>query len=409
MFSQHEPVIFADAIPASFRRVDNLATYCRACQSKPRRQLNPASAIFKLTTLQSRAATAENPTAAPGEGGRVGDGLKGSPAIKLFRAGATATLLDTAGPGLIRHLWCTPSLRKPRHLRNLILRAYWENSATPSVEAPLGDFFGIAHGAAAPFNSHFLVNQEGRGFNCYFPMPFARRAVVTVTNETGEDIDWFFYQIDFTLGDEVGDDDGRFHARFQRANPCAYGHDFTILETAGARGVYAGCVLGVRPLAPLWWGEGEVKIYLDADTDHPTICGTGLEDYAGSAWGLETHAAPYQGAPYVNNEHKLYSLYRLHVPDPVYFQRAVRVTVQQMGAAHLHKARELYGDRLIYRPKNHPRRKPEDSVFLRSDDYCATAFWYQWPLAPATPFPDHPARSASLAPETEAHNPLANF
>lgn len=371
--------------------------------------MNSPSAIFKLTGLKSRAASAESPTAAAGGGGRTGDGLKGAPAIKLLRDGATATLLDVAGPGMIRHIWCTPSGRHPHHLRNLIIRAYWENNDTPSVQAPIGDFFGIAHGAAVPFHSHFLVNQEGRGFNCYFPMPFARRAVVTVTNETGEDLDWFFYQIDFTLGDEVGDDAGRFHARFQRSNPCPYGRDFTLLETSGARGVYAGCVLGVRPLAPMWWGEGEVKIYLDSDTTHPTICGTGLEDYIGSAWGLEAHAAPYQGAPYVNYAQQLFSLYRLHVPDPVYFQQAVRVTVQQMGATLLPKAREIYGDQLISRSKNHPRRNPEDSFYLRSDDYCATAFWYQWPLAPAAPFPDRAQRSDSLAPVAEARSPLANL
>ena len=370
----------------------------------------PPQPLFKLRDLRSRAASAENPSAAAGGGGHTGDGFKGAPAIKLFRAGATATLLDANGPGLIRHIWCTPSKRQPHHLRNLILRIFWEGHPVPSVEAPLGDFFGVAHGAAVPFASHFLVMQEGRGFNCYFPMPFARRAVVTITNETGEDLDWFFYQIDFTLGDPVGDDDGRFHARFRRENPCPYGNDFTILETADARGVFAGCVLGVRALAPLWWGEGEVKMFLDDDTTHPTICGTGLEDYIGSAWGLETHATPYQGAPLTDYQHRLFSLYRLHVPDPVYFQRRLRVTVQQMGAAHLAKARELYGDRLIHRSKDHPNRKPEDVFYLRSDDYCATAFWYQWPLASdAPPFPPNEIRSANLAPETQAPNPLANL
>ena len=233
--------------------------------------------VYRLTNLQSRAATAENPTAEPGRGGMTGGGLKGSPAIKDFRAGSTEVLLDTRGPGMIRHIWCTSHGRAPADLRNQILRIYWEGSDVPSVEAPLGDFFGAAHGAPAPMYSQMISLQEGRGCNCYFPMPFSHRTRITISNETDRHVDWFFYQIDFTLGDEVTDDDGRFHARFRRENPCPLGDDYTILETAGGRGVYMGCVMGVRPLTPGWWGEGEVKMYLDGDDEFPTICGTGTE------------------------------------------------------------------------------------------------------------------------------------
>jgi hypothetical protein len=334
--------------------------------------------IFQLKTLRSRAASAENPQAIPGQGGTAGNGLKGSPAIKDFRPGATATLLDQEGPGLIRHIWLTSHDRKPDALRSLVLRMYWEGHEHPSVEVPLGDFFGVAHGAAVPMYSDPVLMQEGRGFNCYIPMPFARRARVTLTNELDRPIDWLFYQIDFTLGDAVDDQTGRFHCSFRRENPCPMGHDFTMLDTRGGRGIYLGAVIGVRELHEGWWGEGEVKMFIDGDTSFPTICGTGAEDYIGSAWGLDEHCTRFQGAPLVRPPFN--SIYRFHIPDPVYFQDRIKVTVQQMGGGLRGKLEEKFGEGLIFNPKDHPRRNPEDGFYLRSEDYCATAYWYQYPL-----------------------------
>jgi len=351
--------------------------------------------LYRLRELHSRSASAENPKALPGQGGTAGHGIKGSPAIKDFKAGSTAVLLDQKGPGLIRHMWMTSHARKPVHMRNLIVRMYWEGNDTPSVESPLGDFFGVAFGATVPMYSDFVSMQEGRGFNSYIPMPFGKSARITITNNSDTDIDWFFYQIDFTLGDPIGDEDGRFHAAFRRENPCPYGHDFTILDTKGSPGMYMGCVLGVRPLAPGWWGEGEVKMYIDTDDQYPTICGTGTEDYIGSAWGLDEHCTRFQGAPLHRNGFT--SLYRFHIPDPVYFQKRIRVTIQQMGAAMKSDAEKIYGDKLIFEPKNHPRRDPNDGFYLRSDDYSATAYWYQYPLAKTMPdLPDKATRSADL-------------
>ena len=181
--------------------------------------------LFTLRSLDSRAATAENPHALKGQGGSAAGGMKGAPAIKDFKAGATETLLDQQGPGMIRHIWMTSHARTPDAMRNVILRMYWEDNDVPSVEAPLGDFFGVAHGAAVPMYSDLVLMQEGRGLNCYIPMPFSTRARITVTNTLDRPIDWFFYQIDFTLGDTVDDEDGRFHAAFHRENPCPLGHD----------------------------------------------------------------------------------------------------------------------------------------------------------------------------------------
>jgi hypothetical protein len=351
--------------------------------------------LYRLKNLESRAASAENPSAEPGRGGMSANGLKGSPAIKDFKQGTTEVLLDQKGPGRIRHIWCTSKPRRPEHLRNIILRMYWENSTVPSVEVPISDFFGVAHGAPVPMYSALVSTQEGRGLNCYIPMPFSEAALITVSNESDTDLDFLFYQIDFTLGDPVGEEDGRFHASFRRENPTILGRDFVLFETKGARGIYLGTVIGVRSLSEGWWGEGEVKMYIDDDDKYPTICGTGLEDYIGSAWGLGVHHTPYQGAPLVHGN--FFSIYRFHIVDPVYFQERIRVTVQQMGSALKSKVLPLYGDKLIFSPKNHPRRNPEDGYYLRSDDVCATAYWFQWPLIKERdPLPDKKTRSADL-------------
>ena len=327
--------------------------------------------------------------------------------IKLD-AGETVDIAAMAGAGVVKHIWVTLGSRDPMRYRNIILRMYWDGEKRPSVQAPIGDFFGLGWGEEYEVTSLPLCVAPRRALNCYFPMPFSDRARVTITNETGDHIDWFFYQIDFTLGDEVTDQDGRFHARFRRENPCPLGSDFTVMETEGARGVFMGCVLGVRPLTPGWWGEGEVKTYLDGDGEFPTICGTGTEDYIGSAWGLGVHTTPYQGAPLVTPEHT--TLYRLHVPDPVYFQQRIRVDLQQMGAEMKDKLLPIYGDTLICASKNHPRRDPDDVFYLRSDDWCATAYWYQWPLAhSAEPFPDRHARSSHLFGESEGDGETAGL
>ncbi len=356
---------------------------------------------YELRRLKSRAATMENPNAEKGKGGTAGGGIKGSPAIKGFRRRSTATLLDVEGPGMVRHIWMTSHRREPHHYRNLILRMYWEGSDVPSVEAPWSDFFGVAHGVGIPYHCHFLGMHEGRGMNCWWPMPFAEHARITLTNESRETIDWLFYQVDFTQGDDVTQEMGRFHARFRRENPCPYGHDFTIMETSGARGVYMGCNIGVRSLAPGWWGEGEVKMFMDGDGLYPTICGTGMEDYMGSAWGLGEHHTPYQGCPL--HRGNFASIYRHHAVDPIYFQNGLKVAVQQMGAGLKGDVEKIYGAILIWRSKNHPNRRPDDGYYLRSDDYCATAYWYQWPLQSEAPaFPSKEARSADLFGAAEA-------
>ena len=359
--------------------------------------------VFRLRELESRAATHENMHAERGAGGQVLGGRKGAPCIWPFRAGETHTLLDVEGSGMIRHIWCTIPPGHPLNLRNLILRMYWDGQDTPSVEVPLGDFFGTAHGRQRPFVSAMLSVADGKGFNCWIPMPFARHARITIENDSGGDVPMFFYQIDFTQGDAWDEETGFFHAQFRRQNPCPLQEDYTMLDGIEGKGVYLGTVLGVRSCAPCWWGEGEVKFYIDDDDAFPTICGTGAEDYVGLAWGLGEIATPWQGAPLVNPELGIYSIYRFHHRDPIYFQRRLRATIQQIGIGDRKLVKEHFGDRFIEYTPAGEQTNPDYRYFERSDDWCSVAYWYQTlPTKSFPPLPTRRERSADLLIEQES-------
>jgi hypothetical protein len=316
-----------------------------------------------------------------------------------MKPGETFEFFRAEGPGCIRHIWITTPPGDPLMDRNVILRFYWEGQKDPSVEVPLSDFFGVAHGRRAPFSSRFVTMGEGKGLNCYFPMPFAKEGRATVTNESERQLDMFFYQVDYTIGDEVSDETPRFHAQFRRDTRTTLGEDYVILDGVKGKGRFLGCVVGLRSLGPCWWGEGEVKIYLDGDDEYPTICGTGSEDYACSAWGLGQFHAPDFGAPYVRDD--LVSLYRWHALDPVYFHEDIRVAIQQLGGGFMkefkdmgEKAEKLIAEGLVDLGKPISDAH-EFLVFERSDDMCSTAFWYQ--TLPAQPFPEFPGRELRSA------------
>lgn len=343
---------------------------------------NTATDLPLITDGVARAITWENPTGAPGSGGKAREGRKGAPAIPNIKPGDTQTLMDVDGSGVIRHIWITIPHRTPNQLRNLILRMYWDKEAAPSVEVPLGDFFGTAQGRVASdvkgnpvhMSSAWTTETLGRGFNCYFPMPFGSHAKITVENDTAEDTGMFFFQIDYELVSKLPAYCGRFHVQFRRQNPTVEKQDFVILDNVSGPGMYVGTVIGIRALGPHWWGEGELKVYLDGDTTHPTICGTGTEDYFNAAWGMGLYQTPYHGCTLMMKndffKYDLISMYRWHVLDPIRFQKSIKVAVQQIG----------YGDK---------------KLFERSDDWCSTAFWYQ--AEPHNAFPKMPDRAARVA------------
>jgi hypothetical protein len=298
---------------------------------------------FRFTDLQSRSVTQENPTGGKGIAGKGrgnGNQRKGAPAYRDIEPGETKTLCDIEGNGMIRHIWITidePEKRKPEQLRNYIIRMYWDGSEFPSVEAPLSDFFGTSHGRISNTMTPYITTPDGRGYNCYFPMPFSKRAKITLQNDSPNLLEWIFYQVDYTLGDKVTDDMGRFHASFRRDTPKA-GTDYVLLDTKGSPGIFVGAVVGVIPLGRGWWGEGEMKFYLDGDDKYPTICGTGTEDYVCSGWGMEGqsfytgvnfHVGNNPGDTAQREMGEMISFYRYHVLDPVYFHSGLRVALQQ--------------------------------------------------------------------------------
>jgi D-arabinan exo alpha-(1,3)/(1,5)-arabinofuranosidase (non-reducing end) len=347
---------------------------------------NPA---FVDPSLDSRAVTFENPTGGRGRGGAAHGGRKGAP-NRTLQPGERVVLADLDGPGVIRHLWLTFLPARPERMRGLVLEVFYDDATDPSVSVPCLDFFGLPHGRPVAYHSALTTAQEGRGFNSYIPMPFRRHVRVELVNGADRPV-LLYYQIDVTLQRELSKELGVLHATFRRENPTMVRRDFVIAGGLRGPGRFLGCNVGVRVIdAGDWYGEGEVKVYRDGDTELPTICGTGLEDYVGSAWGMGTHSAPYGGAPLILGDGDGHGMpdfvgfYRWHVPDPIMFERDLRVTIQQIGAVSFRPGQEA---ELEAYERTNPvagegwHRDIEHGILAwgiteRVDDYCATAYVY---------------------------------
>ncbi len=339
----------------------------------------------------------ENPSGAPGEGGKANEGRKGA-AFRAIKAGESVTLADVPGPGTIRRIWCTVRGR-PEILRGLVIRFYWENEEAPSAEVPLQDFFGIPFARQVRFESGLFSNPEGRSFNCSVPMPFKQHARIVVENQAPVDAGEFFYDIDCTVGEAHPDNIGYFHALFRRENPTVPGRDFEILPRIAGEGRYLGCNVGIRPIEPyrepFWFGEGELKMYIDDDREWPTLVGTGTEDMVGAAWGLGRFDHLYQGCLLSEREHGVWGFYRYHVPDPVFFAKSIRVALQQIAGGTVGQLRKLPPERYPELVSTHKRFDPADFAdpsaagrwenFEAPQDVCATAYWYQKSPYPVLP------------------------
>ncbi|MBV6415822.1 MAG: hypothetical protein CMLOHMNK_00343 [Steroidobacteraceae bacterium] len=346
------------------------------------------------TKITTRSISFENPAGARGAGGRaaspLGPGRKGS-AVRHVHPGETIELANIEGPGTIRHIWATTH-SKPEMLRGCLIRIYWDDSPHPGVEAPLGDFFGFAHGRTGAFQSCAHSVGAALGMNIWLPMPFVRRARVELCNEAPMRLP-FFYQIDYTLGDPHPDDVGRLHVLFRRENPTTRGRDFELLPLRHGRIRFLGSVIGVRPLDPRWWGEGEMKAWIDDDDRLATIVGTGTEDYVGLSWGIQANAFLYHGANWRENDDATktgaVSIYRWHLPDPLLCERRMRVAIQQIGHSPTGNARSI-ADYMA-------------ELYEREDDWSCASFWYQaTPGEPLPAIPDAATRIRDLpaAPES---------
>ncbi len=341
--------------------------------------------LSRLSRAKTRSISPENFTGEKGKAGMavdgtgakaardLGQGWKISPSIRI-KAGETFVLADIAGQGAIQHIWMTPT----GHFRYSILRMYWDGETTPSVEVPVGDFFAAGWGSYAQLSSLAVCVNPGSAFNSYWEMPFRKSVRITMENIDEQDMT-LYYQIDYTLTD-VPADAAYFHAQFRRTNPLPYKTDYTILDGVKGWGHYVGTYLAWGVNNTGWWGEGEIKFFMDGDTKFPTICGTGTEDYFCGSYNFENpHTKQYQEftTPYsglsqvirpdgVYNSQQRFGLYRWHIMDPIRFETDLKVTIQALGWRS--------GGR--YLPLQ--------------DDIASTAFWYQ--AEPHAPFPKLPTK-----------------
>ena len=350
--------------------------------------------------LDSRSISFEDPTGEKGSGGASFAGRKGSP-NKFLEPGEKVILANINGPGTIRHIWMTFPPMKPEWMRSIWMEVFYNNSQQPCISLPCLDFFGLPHGRPVAYTSVFTSAQEGRGFNSYLPMPFDQQIKIELTNSSSRAIP-LYYQIDYTLQPVLPGDTGFLHATFKRENPTTIKKDFTIFDGLKGPGRFLGCNVGIRIVdkSQLWYGEGEVKFYMDNDLSLPTICGTGLEDYVGSAWGMDRHVTPYAGVPLLVKHPEardpnpdFVGFYRWHLPDPILFREKLKVTIQQIGfnmisAGEKHKADELVEAGMIAGRGLSLSKNPSMhaiGIFERIDDYCATAFVYLKKPQPVPP------------------------
>ena len=356
--------------------------------------------LFRMPAgAQSRVSTAENLNGVKGGGGRTNAGAKGS-AFTVLKAGDSQTLLDVSEAGVLQRIWVTIDNRSPEMLRSLRLRMYWDGAATPAVDAPFGDFFCAALGQPVAFQSALFTNPEGRSFNCYIPMPFKKGARVMLTNESKTDLNLLFFEIDFVTVSRPEKDLLYFHANWHRQTSSAIGADVELLPAISGKGRFLGVSVGVNvnPVyGSTWWGEGEVKMYLDGDSSLPTINGTGTEDYIGTGWFEGMFAHQHQGCLIANAARRQYAFYRWHVPDPIWFYNHCRVTLQQIGGWFAPTVKEMQAKGVPLQPvsisgsagfrglRTDTTAAPallekagaEDWVnFYRSDDYSVTAYYY---------------------------------
>ena len=346
--------------------------------------------LSRLSDARSRSISPENFDGAKGKGGMategtgaayaaaggLGQGWKISPSI-FIEPGDTFTLAEIEGPGAIQQIWMTLALGKWRHS---IIRMYWDDQAQPSVECPAGDFFANGWEQYARVDSLAVCVNPGRAFNCYWEMPFRKGFKITMENR-GLTEQTLYYQIDYALT-EIPDDAAYFHAQFRRVNPLPYKDVYTLVDGIRGQGHYVGTSMAYGVHNNGWWGEGEIKFYMDGDKDFATIVGTGTEDYFCGSYNFENKVSkqyqefttPYAGMPLVIRPDGLYqsqqrfALYRWHVTDPIRFEKDLRVTIQALGWRS--------GDR--YLPLQ--------------DDIASVVYWYQ--REPHGPFPKLPPKDA---------------
>lgn len=343
--------------------------------------------LFRLSDAKTRSICPENFTGEKGKGGMaqvcdrgkrnianaayaardLGEGWKVNPYI-IINPKETITIAEMEGPGAIQHIWMTPT----GNWRFSIIRIYWDDEKEPSVECPVGDFFCMGWGIYAPLSSLAVCINPGSAFNCYWTMPFRKKCKITIENIDEEKAMNLYYQVDYTLTD-VPEDAAYFHAQWRRTNP-NHTSDYTIVDNIKGKGHFVGTYLAWGVNNNGWWGEGEIKFFMDGDKKFPTICGTGTEDYFCGSYNFDRggqykeFCTPYAGLHQVirpdgtYNSQQRFGLYRWHITDPIRFEKDLKVTIQDLGWRA--------GGRYL----------PQKS------DIASVAFWYQ--AEPHNKFPE---------------------
>ncbi|HEX3384383.1 MAG TPA: glycoside hydrolase family 172 protein [Mucilaginibacter sp.] len=369
-----------------------MAFYVNAQQKFDGLNMNMGN-LYRLSDAKTRSISPENFNGEKGKGGMattgtgagpsrdLGQKWKVSPSI-VIKKHTIYTVAEIDGPGAVQHIWMTPT----GNWRYSILRFYWDDETSPSVEVPVGDFFCMGWGKFAPVTSLPVVVNPGSGLNCYWTMPFHKKCRITMENIDDHDM-VLYYQVDYTLT-EVPKDAGYFHAQFRRVNPLPFKKDYVLVDSIRGKGQYVGTYMAYGSNKNGWWGEGEIKFFMDGDTDFPTINGTGTEDYFNGAYDfdsetlnkttgqMENHytefSGPYTGLPQVirGDGHydiaERFGLYRWHIMDPVRFDKDLKVTIQDLGW------------------------HSDGRYMPLQDDIASVVYWYQ--SEPHNPFPKLPAK-----------------
>jgi hypothetical protein len=352
------------------------------------------SNLSKLSDARSRSVSPENLTGEKGKGGMtdpainkgqrnransasaardLGTGWKVNPFI-IINGGETITIAEIEGPGAVQHIWMTPT----GNWNFSIIRFYWDDEKEPSIEVPVGAFFGMAWNKYAPLNSLAVAVNPGSAFNCYWKMPFRKKCKITMENINKEEPMRLYYQVDYVLT-KVDGDEGYLHAQYRRSHPDTSSLH-VLLDGVKGKGQYVGTYMAFGTTNNGWWGEGEIKFYIDGDTNFPTIAGTGTEDYFCGSYDFEnpvtrqyeTYSTAYAGLHQVikpdglYNSQQRFGMYRWHITDPVRFDKDLKVTIQDLGWRT--------GGRYL----------------KQRSDIITVAYWYQ--REPHAPFPSFPGK-----------------
>lgn len=343
--------------------------------------------IAMLSDFESRSISGENPTGRKGGGAMeaptgssffgqsqhparaLGKGWKVRPCVPIS-PGETLVLANIEGQGLIQHMWMTLD---EKHIRDVVIRMYWDNESDPSVEVPIGDFFLNGHGLRYPVTSIPMHVCPTGGYNCYLPLPFYKNAIITVENQGEQMVQGIFYQINYALG-KIPPNLGLFHAQWRIGMTKREHPEFTLLDNIQGNGQYIGTHIAWSQFSDGWWGEGEIKFFIDGDDQYPTICGTGTEDYFGGAWCFkDTYSGPYLGYPLWSKETEKipkHGMYRWHIMDPIRFKKDLKITIQALGWW------------------------PDFQFQPLTDEIASTCYWYQ--QEPHSQFPTLPSRNERL-------------